>query len=66
MAQAFKCDRCGKYYSAEDDNRVNSILRGVILKRNGGVLDICPNCANSLLNWLNQGEDKENDSTTDV
>lgn len=65
MAQAFKCDRCDKFYSAEDDNYITNELR-IVIKNKGKTLDICSNCAKSFLGWLNQWENKENDNSTDV
>ena len=64
MAQAFKCDRCGKYFSTEDFNYIVNDL-GIILKNNSDRLDICIKCADSFVDWL-KDEDKKHDDTTDV
>ena len=52
MARAFKCDRCGGFYSPTSkeikygifdyDNELKSI-------------DLCPNCREDFMNWFESG-----------
>lgn len=68
MFLACKCDRCGSFYSPESRrskreegfNAITLINRTFI---NGtysnGTYDLCPNCSNSFLEWLNACNLKE-------
>lgn len=68
MSLARKCDRCGSFYCPESSrskrkeefNAINLINRTF---NNGtcsnGVYDLCPNCSNSFLEWLNACNRKE-------
>ena len=63
MADAKKCDRCGKYYPVE--NRFGAIVNpnggfnGMAFKRQdnyqdvGKYYDLCPTCCHELSNWWN-------------
>ena len=54
---AYKCDRCGRYY---DENRPWS-KETLYLKRHkdGGILDLCENCNDSLTKWFNKYAEHE-------
>lgn len=67
MSLARKCDRCGSFYVPESrrsreerTNAINLINRtlGEVTYSNG-TYDLCPNCSNSLLEWLNDCNQKE-------
>lgn len=70
MANAKKCDRCGKYYQEFEPNAFDS-LANVIRSRvtPDGVrkqiyaieklLDLCPSCLRSLRKWVGTKEDEE-------
>ena len=64
MAQAFKCDRCGRFYSKEHEDHIYEDL-GISLVVHDTHIDICLKCADSFQNWLER-EDKKNDNATDV
>lgn len=58
MANAKRCDRCGKFYM-NDDSRFKS--RGIyvdyisLISKNGSVIDkydLCNNCLEHLVKWL--------------
>lgn len=61
MSLARKCDRCGSFYipesrrSREDGfnaiNLANRTLDNATYSKR--TYDLCPNCSNSLLDWLN-------------
>ena len=67
MSLARKCDRCGSFYipasrrSREDGfnaiNLANRTLNDSTYSK--GTYDLCPNCSNSLLDWLNDCNKKE-------
>nr|DAG59497.1 MAG TPA: hypothetical protein [Caudoviricetes sp.] len=67
MALARKCDRCGSFYipkprksSREGFNAINLINRALgEATYSNGTYDLCPNCSDSLLNWLNNNTCKE-------
>ena len=69
---AYKCDRCGKFYSQEDHenmlgNMENNGLKcpciinasGIEQLRYENKLDLCPVCTMTLTNWLLTGEGEE-------
>ena len=67
MSLARKCDRCGSFYipeprrsNREQCNAINLVNRtfGDATYSNG-TYDLCPNCLNSFLNWLNNDTCKE-------
>lgn len=68
MADAKKCDRCGKYYQEVEPNAfeslANAISRMVIPQKVlkpiytiEKMLDLCPSCSKSLKKWLMEVED---------
>ena len=67
MALARKCDRCGSFYipkprksSREMFNAINLINRTLgEATYSNRTYDLCPNCSDSLLNWLNNNTCKE-------
>lgn len=67
MSLARKCDRCGSFYipksrrSREDRfNTIDLITRTFKdAPYSNAVYDLCPNCSNSLLEWLNDCNQKE-------
>lgn len=50
MADAKKCDRCGKYYDVKD--RTVYLYNGVPHRNN--LLDLCDECAADLKKWLDK------------
>lgn len=50
MADAKKCDRCGKYYDVKD--RTVYLYNGA--PRRNNPLDLCDECAADLKKWLNK------------
>lgn len=68
MSLARKCDRCGSFYSPESSrskreegfNAINLINRTFNnVAYSNGTYDLCPNCLNSFLEWLNACNRKE-------
>ena len=67
MAAAKKCDRCNKLYegynlanSAKKFNGIQTLnidLQGRY--RDHKVMDLCPDCSNSFMEWLNAFEENE-------
>lgn len=54
MAEAFKCDRCGKFYTKYGDNvsyKVAKIVENCVVKDTYKELDLCPDCSASLAEW---------------
>lgn len=54
MANALKCDRCGKYFDYRSVNK-NFIAFGhknIIPEKNYPVKDICPDCMIEFMNWF--------------
>lgn len=67
MSLARKCDRCGSFYIPESrraDGEYFNALTLMYRKLNdscyaNGTYDLCPNCSDSLINWLNNNTCKE-------
>lgn len=71
MSLARKCDRCGSFYihesrkknrgaSGDEFNAITLIDRTLSNKYyENRTYDLCPNCSNSLLEWLNDCNQKE-------
>ena len=69
MAAAKKCDRCNKLYegynlanSAKKFNGIQTLnidLQGRYYAHK--LMDLCPDCSNSFMEWLNAFEDKKED-----
>ena len=54
MANALKCDRCGKYFDYRSVNK-NFIAFGhknIIVEKNYPVNDICPDCMVEFMTWF--------------
>lgn len=54
MAEAFKCDRCGKFYTECGDDvsyKIAKIVESSIVRTNYKTLDLCPYCRESLAKW---------------
>jgi hypothetical protein len=58
MANAYKCDVCGKLYTRAcvPDITINHYHHGYGSDR----YDLCPDCQKELETWLNQGKEKSN------
>lgn len=60
MGQAYKCDRCGKFYENNTMKYRNSVVTGVgLLNKNRGMINdtcvyLCNDCIKSYNAWLNQ------------
>lgn len=60
MANAKKCDRCGKFYenynSRNSEKEINGIITLNIDKKdqyfNHGPYDLCPRCSKELMDWF--------------
>lgn len=60
---AKKCDRCGSYYDTAFENPVEALARSLasvlygneLLEKIESCVDLCPKCAEELVNWLNGG-----------
>lgn len=63
MAIAKKCDRCSTFYDGynenDDPNNINSIVPANADKHNKRynqeIINLCPRCKDSFLNWLKKG-----------
>lgn len=55
--EAFKCDRCGKYYDAYTVNYgyFKDEVYVIFKESNDTRLDICDECMHELKNWFNDG-----------
>ncbi len=56
MAEAFKCDRCGKFYTECGDDAVYKVAQVIEDSIGAGwprykTLDLCPYCRESLAKW---------------
>lgn len=58
MADAKKCDRCGKYYDKNDRKMLLYNYQG---KRYDKAFDLCPGCVTELERWFNKDVLAEND-----
>ena len=62
MAWATKCDRCGKYFDYHEIASAFAFLSYDRLKDKysveGDEYDLCPDCIQSLGNWLDRKEKK--------
>lgn len=68
MAMAFKCDRCGAYFTANDafwkaDGKPTFVsgLYKYDYVGNRKNIDICPKCYESLKEWMKEGENSQGD-----
>lgn len=60
MANAMKCDRCGKLYESYNTKKDNKNINGFIPVNldvdrkyySHGVTDLCPDCMKEFQNWL--------------
>lgn len=52
MAKAYRCDRCGQFYIANDyiDSYKPFYINNIIKCR---MLDLCEECHNELQSWMN-------------
>lgn len=57
MANAKKCDRCGKYYDKND--RKMWLYNASPDARNA--LDLCDECVTELKKWFDESKDKNNE-----
>lgn len=63
MAIAKKCDRCSEFYDTynekDDPNNINSLVPANADKYNKHytqkIINLCPDCKDSFLNWLKKG-----------
>ncbi len=64
MAEAYKCDRCGKLYESKGETS----KRGLGVTKNicyGHLpLDICDDCYNEFIKFMNDGKKDELDKQT--
>ena len=69
MANAKKCDRCGKYYEEREMNAFEAVAKSIekaftpqteikCIMAIEGLLDLCPACSKSLKEWV-KGAKKE-------
>lgn len=62
MAEAFKCDRCGKFYTKYGDNVSYKVAQVVENSAEAGwhrrykELDLCLDCSASLAEWCKAGK----------
>ena len=70
MANAKKCDRCGKYYEEREATPIETLAHSMealivpktvmqnisVIER---ILDLCPSCSESLKRWANGKENAE-------
>lgn len=62
MALAKKCDKCGKFYEPYGNNsESNTIIPAYVdtlefIVKKFKVIDLCPECKESLEAWLNGGQ----------
>lgn len=72
MADAKKCDRCGKYYDAESSKDKNFRVNGITVYQMALInaydhpihnYDLCDQCARDLFHWLCKEEEEEDDLT---
>lgn len=63
MAEARKCDRCGKYY---DNNDRLLWLYNSRPSTGNGPLDLCDDCIADLMKWLDKGQRVKDISLEDV
>ena len=58
MSKAKKCDRCGSFYSLEQDCRIT--IDDYALGKSCGseicVMDLCPDCCSELMGFLNDDQ----------
>lgn len=67
MALGRKRDRCGAFYlpetnviNSEEFNAINLIKRDLSNKfYSNKIYDLCPNCRDSIIKWLNNDNQKE-------
>ena len=73
MCLAKKCDRCGIYYDQRNISFKNQFINGIMLidrKVNNEAqfgrlnIDLCPECLNSLVDWLAYDEKENKDDQT--
>lgn len=63
MAIAKKCDRCSEFHDVynenDDPNNINSLVPANADKYNKRytqkIINLCPDCKDSFLNWLKKG-----------
>lgn len=58
MAEAFKCDRCGEFYTKYGgaEYKVAKIMENCIIKETYKELDLCSYCSESLAQWYKSGK----------
>ena len=62
MANAMKCDRCGKLYESYNTKKDNKNINGFIQVNldvdrkyySHGVTDLCPDCMKEFQNWMEE------------
>lgn len=61
MAKALQCDRCGKFFSINDDSIYlywHDSIEGYVADKDRHAKDLCFKCAKEFKDWL-KNEDKE-------
>lgn len=63
MAQATKCDRCGKFFDHHKDKKSTISFTGYDRENKYYIesekFDLCPKCIESLEKWMNMEEDDD-------
>lgn len=62
MANAMKCDRCGKLYESYNTKKDSKNINGFIPVNldvdrkhySHGVMDLCPDCMKEFQNWMEE------------
>ena len=57
MANCKRCDRCGWCYGKVEDD--SSVLTIHIFNRGSATFDLCVECTEKLMTWLNEFKKKE-------
>jgi len=65
MANAYKCDRCGKLYENEDEISKRNLVITKNIRYARLPLDICNDCYAEFLNFMDDGKKDELDKQTD-
>ena len=59
MSKAFRCDRCGGFYSVHD-------RKYFVEDYHGMNYDLCPNCSRELQEWMEKYKEAADDQQTEI